>query len=138
MKNYLKDFIVLLIVIAGMGVGAVLPGEFTFRLCTIAVWSLMGLWIAYRLEEQLDASTRVRYAMMFGVLGAFMAPAANPIISGGNWLDGYPFFIILMAGLFGFWLGRRLKEKYPPETFKKIAFAAGVFSIGIVCILYFI
>lgn len=128
MRNYIIDSIVLLILIAGMVGGASLPSQLSFYFFTVVVWSLLGLRLGFRLQNKLVFSTCLQYTMMFGVLGAFIASAVSPIISGRNWLDGYPFLILILAAFIGFGLGQFLKIKYPPETFEKIAFAAGIFG----------
>tara|TARA_R110002111_G_scaffold1162_5_gene8242 strand:+ start:4206 stop:4634 length:429 start_codon:yes stop_codon:yes gene_type:complete len=137
MRNYIIDSVVLLIVLAGMVGGAFLPGELTFFFCTVVAWSLLGLRIGFRLQNKFVFSTCLQYTMMFGLLGAFIAQAVYPIISGGNWLDGYPFFILILAVFLGSGLGLFLKKIYPPETFEKIALAAGIFATVMAFIVVF-
>ncbi|WP_339729131.1 hypothetical protein [uncultured Gimesia sp.] len=137
MRNHIIDSVVLLIVLSGMVAGTFLPGDLTFYFCTIVVWSFLGLRIAFRLQNKFDYSTCLQYSMMFGLLGAFIAQAVHPVISGGNWLDSYPFFIMIFAAFLGFGLGLFFKKKYPPKTFEKIALAAGIFATVITFIVIF-
>lgn len=134
MRNYIIDSVVLLIVLAGMVGGAYLPGPFTFFFCTIVAWSLLGLRIGFRLQNKFVFYNCINYTMMFGMLGAFIAQAVSPMISGGNWLDRYPFFILVLAGFLGLGLSIILKRKYPPETFEKIARMA--FFVAMAAIVY--
>ena len=110
MRNYIIDSVVLFLALAGMVAGAFLPGELTFYCCSVVAWSLLGLRIGFRLQNKFVFYNCLNYTMMFGLLGAFFAPAVYPIISGGNWLDRYPYFILILAGFLGLGLGFFLKK----------------------------